>query len=528
MVVGPVPAGVGWHVTCDGQQEQLASIRTRLIAERQRPDPEFWADAVFFVETMLSGRLVQIDPLTIDEWLARFGGPNSAKVKQLRLAWRVACNREEIAELATEYKLLMKSEVKPCMTRDADDIKTRIVITIADYLKGLIGRWLVAESRFCHSVFSPEADFGFAYGPGASMESQAAWLIRAYEHISNLFECDFSKFDMTNSPWSAQVPLLLHKMFGMSDRVWRAHAATCLPGKYKASDGVVARVAEPGTCTGHPGTTFDNTWKSMVAIASAVILAWGKRCHPELALPELLELEDCPRWTRDFWLMNTGDDTIGVVRPELTNGVADQLIRAGYNAKLRIGHDLPAATFCSNCLWPVENGKYCFGPMWKVLFKVGVTATRGLERLDERLYHGPDLIRAIKINTRAQKRMLSFRRGVAYGLLKATAFVPLLCDKVQSELATTSGVLIDAKYKALGLKAYASGDWTKYVLDAPHSLDLDAAYEWAARRYAVPVGVIKMYATELRNMRFDAPGVVGSSPAWDVLRPAIAETDGIS
>lgn len=528
MIVGPVPTGVGWHKTRDGQDEQIASLRTRLVAERDRPDPEFWADAVYFVYHMLEGQVEPVEPLSINEWLARFGGPTCSKVKQLRAAWQVACNREEIAKLCTKYQVLMKAEIKACMVLSADDIKTRLVITIPNLMKALLGRWLVAESRFCHTVFGPEADFGFAYGPGASMEAQAAWLIRAYQHIPYLIECDFSKFDMTNSPLSALVPLLIHKMFGMSSRVWEAHAATTKPGTYKCSDGVVAHVDRPGTCTGHPGTTFDNTWKSMVAISCAIVLSWGRRHHPGEALPELLDRPDCPRWTRDFWLMNTGDDTIGVIRPELVPGMADELKRSGYKAKLKTGHDLPAATFCSNCLWPVENGKYCFGPMWKVLLKLGVTVTRGMELVDVREMHGRALVMALKRNTRAHKRMLSFRRGVAYGLLKATAYVPLLCDKIQSELATTSGVPIDQKYKALGLKAFQASDWHKYVLETSHVLNLQEAYEWASRRYAVPVGVILNYASELRNMAHNVPGVVGSSTAWDVLRPAIALTDDIS
>lgn len=524
IIIGPVVEGVAWHVTQGGQEEEFESMLTRLVAERPEPDPEFWADAVYLAEKMIEP--ANVEPLSLNEWLSRFGGPNSAKVRQLRAAWEEARNRRSNAAHDTKYRAMLKIEVKAFLVLFMDWVRARLITTIQDYLKVLEGRALVAQCRHLNSMYGHASLCGYYFEPGSSLEECAFWFIRAYELVGCIIECDFKNFDMTNSPWSALVPLLVDRILGMSPRVWRAHCAVLLPSRYTSREGVKARVRDTGTLTGHPGTTHDNSLKNLVAFGCAIISAWRNKHRPGVSFVDVLDDEECPRWGREFWLMVCGDDSLGVIRPDLVDGLREELARTGYKAKLKYGHPLQQATFCSNCLWPIENGRYCFGPQWKLLLKYGVTTTKGMELFDQEQLTGKALRNVRKHNNRARKRMLSFRRGVALGLKRATFFIPLLRDKVDSEFAATEGATYDSDYRKLGSSSVKKGEWEKYKIAQEHELQADALL-WASERYAVPVGVVLDYQKELRGLSIPHPGFVGSTPPWDVLRTAIALTDGI-
>jgi len=502
-------------------------MRTRLIKKTPKPDPEFWAEAVciFRIEMERAPDAVQtVDPMSLEAWLARLGGHDNPKVVINRNEYRRFKRGEVPTQELTSYTCGLKDEITTflaCRTYDmADWVKTRLIEEANPAIKGYLGMYLVPQADHLHTTMGPATYRPLAFACGSHEEDMAAWVIDSFHKLPHTIMFDFSGFDMTNSSLSYEVVKMRNKLLGMPATVAKVHDYSSLPALYKGRYANRAKVVDPGTQTGHPGTSIDNSCKNATAVISACILGWAEQHGYRITAPsapetmEYLDDPDCPVVGRDLFLMVHGDDGIGMMRPDLVEGTLRQLNRSGFVAKCKAGLPLPKIDFCSKALWPVADmtsGGFCFGPLLKLLFKLGVTACNELAG-DTR---EPDWL----------MKALSFRRGNAIGLLLATNFIPLLHDRIEADLSISKGIDIQRHFFKLGLKEINKPTWVKYDVARRHEPAFDSR-EWAAARYDVPLWSIDEMATCIRRNASAIPSF-DICPAWLVLLPAIAETDSI-
>lgn len=493
-------------------------MRCRLVQERPEPDPEFWADAVLVWRLIMerAGAHSVVEPMSLNTWLARFGGPDSARVKILRDAYH-AYERGDvpISQLRTSVTSL-KGEVQTYLTNKTFElgelIKARLINEADPALKALKGMYFVPQMNFLHTTMGPATMRPIVYTCESTEEEIAMWVWDAYTKIQCIFVVDFKTFDCTNSEWSFETVKLRNIMLGLPRRIQKVHNMLTEPTKFKGRFGCVAKVKRPGTWTGDPGTSIDNTTKAMSAIITAAIVGWGED-HGFKGRPisDYIDEEECPKPGRDIFLAGHGDDSIGTVRPDLVEGLRRVLKRTGFIAKAHYNVSPPKAEFCSKALWPIENGWFCMGPLFKLLFKMGVTYCKDMCG-DTR-------------NPKQVDRMLQFRRGNALGLLKSTNFIPLLHDRVVADLELTKGVTAEKRAFRLGKAEVQKTTWIKYNTASRHDWSPESD-TWACLRYGVPQWVITEMRQFIRDHSSGLPSLDTCS-AWEVLLPAIAEVDAV-
>lgn len=486
-------SGVCPQVAASNQINEEASFRNRVVGERLVPNDEAW-DELMLVADLLMPYMTIVQPVSFEEWVQRFQGNKQNQLRQVneKLNGKIPSKRE-----LKRYNCFVKREIKLAYAafKLIEQVCPRNIMSAKDVVKILLGVHFYSYSKYCHKHFSNKCDI--YYEPGGLANEVTDWVLQKQEWP--LLENDFSRFDRSNGLRSTQLKINYAKKLGLRGESLRIYELLLENSKFTSRHGVVC-VRQPGTLSGHPDTTWSNTMINLTVQWYCIAKAWQQREHKQTPFKELIKHPDFPMPGSHFRLAACGDDALGRVRPDYADkqGFLEAGKLLGYKMKLKLGHPLTQARFCSNAFYPTLNGGYLMAPTMKCVLKLGSTISSvGNQGVD------------------AQKAHM---RGVALGLLKQTNHVPILNDYIQSVLRWTQGskgrYLNEAKREAA--RKYRQVEEAQQ--EPPH------AVTYLAQMYGVSENVLHQLRNEIANM--NEPGIYDSSAIEQFVK-AVARVEDI-
>jgi len=448
-IVGPVFAGINFHVARSCLENELASLRNRVVQERLVPQASAWAEV-----ELIAQRFVQpghaVRPMPFKEWVATFEG---TKRRLLEACYDSMLGKIPAKRVLKRYNCFIKREIKLAYAAFANQtwVSPRNIMSAKDVIKVILGPYFRAYSKYCHSVWNHQSPI--YYEPGGSAEEVSEWVQQ--EPTWPLLENDFSRFDASNWEQSTNLKIYFAKCMGLDGEALRVYELLRETSKFTTRHGACC-VRVPGTLSGHPDTTWSNTMINLTVQWYCILKSWQQREYPNLPFAKAIELKDCPQPGTHFRLCACGDDSIGRCLPSLVD--KDRFVEAGktlgYKMKYKAGHSLLQARFCSNAFYPTSNNGYLMAPTLKCLLKLGATVS--------------------DVGSRELRHQSAHMRGVALGLLKQTNHVPLLNDYIQMLLRSTAGAKgtflnearkeAERKYRKVeGSRAYESSTSLLYL-----------------------------------------------------------------
>jgi len=488
MIVGPVFAGIAFHVASANFENEYASFINRVVGVRDQPQDWAWDELQLITDEILP-QLSRVEPMQFEDWVATF---EPSKRKLLQSCYDTMAGKIPSKKMLKRYNCFIKREVKLSYPawQQQKWITPRNIMAAADCVKIILGVYFRAYSKYCHSVWASAVDGdGLYYEPGGSAEEVTSWVLQ--NDTWPLIENDFSRFDRTNGYRSTQLKIHYAKMLGLTGEPLRVYSLLLERSKFSSRNGARC-VRIPGTLSGHPDTTWSNTMVNLTVQLYCVKKAWANKHFPKTSFSLAIKDVRCPLLGRDVRLCACGDDSIGRAKACYLDAPAfcDIAKTLGFKMKMKSGHNLREARFCSNAFYPVEgvtyNGrvlKYLLAPTMKCLLKIGVTISQAVHSEDSMQQH---------------------MRGVALGLLKQTSHVPLLNDYIQMVLHNTSGV--KGKVMRLALKE-ASLKYRRVDSAQPHETNDSITY--LAEMYRVTVGTILDLRQEIQQ--FNLRGIYNST-----------------
>jgi len=471
-----VLGGVGYHVARASANNEEASFRNRVVKERDVPDEEAWDEVMLLADRLLP--ITNVTPMTFLEWVNHFPGAKRANL--IREYERMnGCMPPK--RMLKRYNCFVKREIKLAYLAYVlqKEISPRNIMSAKDCVKIILGPYFRAFSKYCHHLFSHNDDL--YYEPGGLADEVTEWVLKKSEWP--LMENDFSRFDCTNGFRSTMLKIFYAKRLGLRGEPLRVYELLLERSKFTSRHGVSC-VRVPGTLSGHPDTTWSNTLINMTVQWYCISKVWQKKYHPELTYQQCLERDDFPTPGSCFRLAACGDDSIGRLRPDLVDSEAIVAIgkKLGYKMKLKLGHPLSDARFCSNAFYPTKGG-FMMAPTMKCLLKLGATISQVGEQSPE--HHKQHM------------------RGVALGLLKQVNHVPLLNDYIQMVLRTTAG----SKGKYLNeARREAEYKYRKVEEYVEESAD---AEQYLETMYRLPSGLVRTVREQIRTMTL--PGIYSTT-----------------
>jgi len=491
--VGFFFSGVCPQVAASNQQNEDASFRNRVVGERLEPSDEAW-DEVMLIADLLMPYSVRVKPVTFEEWVQRFQGNKQQQLRNEneRMNGKIPSKRE-----LKRYNCFVKRQVKLAYAafKQVEQECPRNIMSAKDSVKILLGVYFLAYSRYCHLHFSHHNDI--YYEPGGLADEVTGWVLERTEWP--LLENDFSRFDRSNGLRSTQLKISYAKKLGLTGEPLRIYELLLERSKFTSRHGVMC-VRQPGTLSGHPDTSWANTMINVTVQWYCIAKSWQLRCHPSKTFRELITHPDFPMPGSHFRLAACGDDAIGRVRPDYADrqGFINVGKTLGFKMKLKLGHSLMQARFCSNAFYPTADGNFLMAPTMRCVLKLGATIK--------------------DVGARNDNDKKAHMRGVALGLLKQTNHVPVLNDYIQSILRWTQGskgrYLNEAKREAS----------CKYRQIAEAQIEPPNSETYIAQMYGVSESVIHQLRFEIANM--NEPGIYDSSAIEQFVR-AVARVEDI-
>jgi hypothetical protein len=328
-----------------------------------------------------------------------------------------------------------------------EPVKPRVIVSCLPKVKVALGPWCVAFSKRLARVW--DGQNVIYYESGSTQDDISEWFNRNLLKFSEraLFEDDFSSFDATHSAYSFSWVNQVYARCGLAGLALKVMKTQASDQKLTARNGY--KVKRPCFMkSGVPNTTIGNTLVNAAVHYSSFVEAGAKPGE-------------------DFVMMVRGDDMLAFLKPKFHDKAKELVKRYGFKTKVKNGHRVWHARFCSMAFYPTREGVYVCGPtVGKCLAKFAYT------------------VKNVPI-----KEQAAHRRGVALGLLALTNHIPLLGDYVRNELAHTSGA--GGKYMRKALDEVK----LKYVRGSRHEPAPDADM-YVANMYAMPVS----YVHEIRAL----------------------------
>lgn len=494
-LLGPAFAGVNVHVARSSQNNEIASIRTRVVAERPVPSPDRWDELLTYVDEIPKACVA---PTEWDAWISRFDGSRVKLLEQARLRCRqnLVCDKD-----LQRYSCFVKREIKlsGLIGTTFEEVKPRNIMSAPDVCKVNLGPTFHAYAKHLHQVWNSESPI--FYECGATAEAVSEWVQTWSAKLGCLLETDFSKYDMTNSTESFRFKFKAAQRLGL--RGYESHVYSLLfrPAQFVTRHGVVARRASPGTLTGHPDTSWGNTITNIFVHWYSLVEAWRRDVNPSWTHAEARASPLSPHPGRDFAICARGDDMIGAIHPGLQCHIQTMkkvMSELGLVPKVRSAHSILQARFCSNAFYPTAEGRLVLAPTMKCLLKMCFTIS--------------------DVGRTERTSQLQHLRGVALSLLALTNHVPLLNDMVQQLLQLTAG----AKGKWLS-RATREARYKYMPVEHSHAEAPDSV-AWLASQLSVPIWCIQGVRAAIPFMA--APGFYNST-AIEMFVRAVASTEAL-
>jgi len=494
-LIGYTFNGTNFHVATSCAENEDAAFRNRVVGKRDKPNDKNWQEVwVVAQELMKSGHNVQ--PMTFVEWVSAFQG---SKKQMLIDCYESLLGRIPAKKILKRYSCFIKREIKLAYIawNCQKWITPRNIMSATDVVKIILGPYFRAYSKYCHNILFTCND-PIYYEPGGSADEVSLWLHQnlAWELIEN----DFSRFDRSNGLQSTKLKIYFAMCLGLKGKELYVYNLLQEKSKFTSRHGVQC-VRVPGTLSGHPDTTWSNTMINLTVQWYCIVKTWHLNNHPKLTFQEAFRLDACPKPGRDFRLCACGDDMIGRCKRQYIDNKQFAAVGTllGHKMKIKTGHTLQQARFCSNAFYPVKGTDIkIMAPTLKCLLKMGATIKH--------------------FNFNDTDAVGQHMRGVALGLLKQTNHVPLLNDYIQTVLRNTTG----KKGKILN---EAISELNKKYRQINESYEESAESElWLAQMYAINLGTIQQLRTEINAMSTFG---IYSSTAIDELVQCVARVEDL-